>query len=375
MRTDLYVALGILIVGLGCRGERPDGNEDKVSATLVETQVASRGAIAQVIRTSASVESESRAELIPPTSGIVVKVAKDEGDAVNKGDLLAVLNNVSLDAGATRAQDEVARLKNQRDELIKLRDRGAVSDREVEDVEYQLRSAQVSANEAIQSFGQTKITAPFDGVVAQRSVRVGEFAGSGQVAFVVVDPTSLRVVASLPERDLFRVQLGQRASLRSSYDASVEVQGEIVRMAPVVDPNTGTFRVTVGLDPDQTALRPGQFVSVSLEVSNVADALLVDRHAVGYELGQPFVYVLETPEPKDEEEASDDAEEPEADDAEEPATDEAHYVAKRRYFVAGLMDTDHVEVTEGLKEGEAFVSVGQNLLREGSLVRTSDADE
>jgi membrane fusion protein (multidrug efflux system) len=182
-----------------------------------------------------------------------------------------------------------------------------------------------------------------------------------------VDPTSLRVVASLPERDLFRVQLGQRASLRSSYDASVEVQGEIVRMAPVVDPNTGTFRVTVGLDPDQTALRPGQFVSVSLEVSNVADALLVDRHAVGYELGQPFVYVLETPEPKDEAEASD--------DAEEPSAAKAHYVAKRRYFAAGLMDSDHVEVTEGLTEGEAFVSVGQNLLREGSLVRTSDADE
>ena len=263
-------------------------------------------------------------------------------------------------------------MKNQRDELIKLRDRGAVSDREVEDVEYQLRSAQVSANEAIQSFGQTKITAPFDGVVAQRSVRVGEFAGSGQVAFVVVDPTALRVVASLPERDLFRVKMGQSATLRSSYDDSVEVTGQIVRMAPVVDPTTGTFRVTVGVDPDQTLLRPGQFVSVALEVSNVDDALLVDRHAVGYELGQPFVYVLEAPEVEAEDEAS--APE-EADPEAKPPEEEQRYVAKRRYFTAGLMDSDHVEVTGGLAEGEAFVSVGQNLLREGSLVRTAEADE
>lgn len=372
MRAYSYVLLGALLAGMGCGGDRGTDREEKVSATLVETRAVSRGSIAQVIRTSASVESESRAELIPPTSGIVVEVAKDEGDAVRKGDLLAVLNNVSLDAGATRAQDEVTRLKNQRDELIKLRDRGAVSDREVEDVEYQLRSAQVSANEAIQSFGQTKITAPFDGVVAQRSVRVGEFAGSGQVAFVVVDPTALRVVASLPERDLFRVKMGQSATLRSSYDDSVEVTGQIVRMAPVVDPTTGTFRVTVGVDPDQTLLRPGQFVSVALEVSNVDDALLVDRHAVGYELGQPFVYVLEAPEVEAEDEAS--APE-EADPEAKPPEEEQRYVAKRRYFTAGLMDSDHVEVTGGLAEGEAFVSVGQNLLREGSLVRTAEADE
>ena len=364
MRTPSFVLLSCLVVVLGCREDERDRSQENVSATLVETRPVTRGAIAQVIRTSASVESESRAELIPPTSGIVVAVAKDEGDAVQKGDLLAVLNNVSLDAGATRAQDEVKRLKNQRDELIKLRDRGAVSDREVEDVEYQLRSAQVSANEAIQSFGQTKITAPFDGVVAQRSVRVGEFAGSGQVAFVVVDPNDLRVVAALPERDLFRVRMGQAATLQSSYDASVEVRGEIVRMAPVVDPSTGTFRVTVGIDRDQTALRPGQFVSVALEVSNVDDALLVDRHAVGYELGQPFVYVLEEPEEKEEDATS-----------ETPDDKATAYVAKRRYFAAGLMDTDHVEVTEGLVEGESFVSVGQNLLREGSLVRTAETNE
>jgi len=301
------------------------------------------------------VESEAYADLIPPTSGVVLSIGFDEGDAVSKGDVLAFLDNVALDAGRTRAQDEVVRLRSQLSELEDLKRRGAVSDSEVEDVRYQLQTAQVSQKEAIRTHWQTRITAPFDGVVAARNVRVGELAGTGTPAFTVVDASQLRVVTSLPERDLNRVKVGQRAKLTSSYNEEATAWASVVRIAPVVDPTTGTFRVTLGVEQGPNLLRPGQFVSVDLEVERFEGILVIPKGAVTYDLGQAFAHVVEDVEATDEE--------------------EAHQVVRRMALSLGVSDTENVQIIEGLVGGEDVVIVGQHHLRDGARVRLNTEEK
>ncbi len=347
-------AFTFIMVGLvACWGGDWRGGEDDAEPvlTVVETIDVTDGAVSLKITTSAAIESEAYADLIPPTSGVVVSIGFDEGDTVSKGDVLAVLDNVALDAGRTRAEDEVARLESQLSELEDLKRRGAVSDREVEDVRYQLRTAQVSANEAVRTHGQTRITAPFDGVVAARNVRLGELAGTGAPAFSVVDASQLRVVTSLPERDLNRVEVGQRAMLTSSYDAEATAWASVARIAPVVDPATGTFRVTLEVESGEHPLRPGQFVSVDLEVERFEGVLVIPKGAVTYDLGQPFAHVVELVEATEEE--------------------GAHKVAVRKPLSLGVADGQNVQVLEGLARGDQVVTVGQHHLREGSRVRVS----
>ena len=89
-----------------------------------------------------------------------------------------------------------------------------------------------------------------------------------------MDLSALRVVASLPERDLSRVRVGQTAKLISAYDDAVWTTGSVSRIAPIVDSMSGTFRVTLSLAPEQQVLRPGQFVSVELEVERLRTSLL-----------------------------------------------------------------------------------------------------
>jgi membrane fusion protein (multidrug efflux system) len=378
-----------------CSGGPPGGGfgggARQQAVTVVEVAPVERGAVSDTLLTHAIVESESQVDLYAVASGIVLEVRAEEGDVVRKGDVLAVVDSVSLGAGAERASAEVAKLARELDDVRRLHGQGAVSDKDLSDAEYALSTARTSSREASHSYGQSRITAPFDGVVAARDVRVGELASSAQRAFQVVDLDSLRVVASLPERDVARVRVGQSVRLVSAYDEDQTATGTVVRIAPVIDASSGTFRVTVGMDPSQRSLRPGQFVAVAVEVDRHEDVIVVPREALVYEEGDPVVYAM-IPEPEEDEEAGDGAAEAaggameqlqqmmaswfakDGEQEQEEAVVEP-YVARRSPLEIGLIDDDAVEVTSGVELGEQVIVVGQSNLRDASPVRTPEMVE
>lgn len=335
--------------------ERQDGS-DQGAVTVVELAPVARQVVTDSVRTSAIVESEAQADLMPETTGIVRQLMKDEGDTVRAGDLLAVLDNVALGTGAERARGDAARLKAQLDQTQQLLESGAASQKEVDDLRHQWMAAQLAEREAVTVARQTRLTAPFDGVVARRDVRVGELASAGGVAFQIVDPSRLRVVVSLPERDLARVRVGQPARLTAAYDDALRSGGAVARIAPVVDPTSGTVRVTIDVDAEDNPLRPGQFVSVWIEVDRRENVVAVPRSAVVWEDGIPVIY------------AADNA--PTEGDAEDGDT-ETHEVARRTPVELGLVDDDWAQILSGSKVGERVVIVGQSNLRDGGRIRES----
>lgn len=368
------LAASVLAISLACgMGGGDDqrggdwGGQAIERATVVETHTVATGTVGDTLSSSAVVESEAMADLFPVTSGIVKEIRVEEGDAVVDGQVLAVIDNASVAAGSARARADVERLQAEVTRLESLAAQGAVSSREVEEAQYNLRTARTSAWEAGAGVGQTRIKSPINGIVAVRDVRIGELASSGQRAFQVVDLDRLRVIASLPERDLPRVFVGQPVTLVSAYDPNVKTTGVVGRVAPVVDPTSGTFRVTVDLSQDQTVLRPGQFVSVEIEVDRHDNVLVIPREAVVYEDGSPVAYrMIDKPIEPD----TGDDDEP-AEDADSDTEDTGpKFVAERVVITVGLMDNDWAEITEGLDLDDEVVVVGQSNLRDGAPVRT-----
>lgn len=371
----------------GCGGDEKMGGSDAPSAppaTLVAVEPAAPGLVVDLIVSTATVEGVREADVVPLAGGLVLSVQRDVGDAVRKGELLAVIDNANLEGAADRAKTELQRLEAQLETLRGLHARGAVSDRELSDAEFALQAARTSQREAARTQGQTRLVAPFDGVVAARNLREGQYAAPGVAAFRVVDPAALRAVVSLPERDLSRVHEGAPAQVVSAYDDKVRADATIERVAPVVDANTGTFRAQLALAP-ASPLRPGQFVSVQLEVGRREGVLTVAREAVVYEDGQPLVYLVV--DPPAEEAADTDAEDaaPAADplaplwsalglavkaddDTDTDAPDAPPQVARRTPLRVGLQDPHRVEVLEGLQPGDAVIVLGQSNLRDGSPV-------
>ena len=361
----------------GAKGER---------ASVVSVEPAGLGEVAEYLVTNATVESESQADLFPQVSGRVVKVFKDDGDPVVRGEVLAIVENVGLDANAERATSELKKQESETEKLRVLHAKGAISDKELADAVYLLQSARTSSREARATFGETKIRAPFDGVVAAREVRVGGSASSGQRAFQVVDLSKLRVVAALPEREMSRVQVDQAVRLNSAYDESQEAVGRVERVAPVVDAASGTFRVTISLDASQSLLRPGQFVTVQIEVERRTQVLTVPRPSVVYEDGLPVVYrMIDKPPEEEDEKKEDDASkeksswfsfgkppsaEKDKDDTEED--EKPQKVAERVSVELGLMDDKLAQILSGVEEGDVILVIGQSSLRDGALVQTPE---
>jgi membrane fusion protein (multidrug efflux system) len=373
-----------VVLGLGCSmgpkqgGEEEDSDAPEIPITVVDVAPVALGSVAERIEASAAVESVSSANLSALSGGMVLSVEAEEGDPVRKGQELATLDNSAVDAGAERASTDLLRLERELATTKKLLASGAASERDVAEAEYQLSLATTQSKEARRSQNQTKLVAPFAGVVASRTLHVGEILSPGQTAFEVVDPDNLRVVATLPEREIGRVSVGQKVKLTAAYGDRKPLGGTVLRTAPVVDARTGTFRVTIGVDPSEKPLHPGQFVTVGVEVSRHDDVVAVPRDALVYEDGIAVAYTM-VPAPKPEKKEKTEAPkarswwpfsapaEPEKD--EKPA-DTPEFVAKRLEPKVGLVDGDTAEILSGLAPGDPLVVLGQSALRDGSPIET-----
>lgn len=370
-------------------GTAAPGPERRV---LVEAVPVGRADVASHLETSGVLESEAQADITPETSGLVTEVRVEEGDRVAPGQVLAVLSSPQLDAGAERARIELDKARVAVQEAEALHGRGALSDRELRDARDALRVAETSFGEASRSAGFTRIESPIAGTVAVRDVRLGEMAG-GRRAFQVVDLDRLRVVVQLPERDLTRVREGQSALLMGAWeDGTPPATGRVVRVSPVVDATTGTVRVTIGVDPGQSALRPGQFVKVRLEVDRHTAVLAVPRRALVYEDGEPIVWAVVDAPPPEPSAAGGEAGDAPAEggmpawlqglfgDGEggdvagggpekDPWDGIPRRMAKKTRIDLGFVDADHAEVAGGLGEGALVVSVGAANLRDEALLK------
>jgi membrane fusion protein, multidrug efflux system len=317
-----------------------DDSSEAVKATPVRAVAVVTGEISETIASSSTVDSERRADIHAEASGTIETLVAEEGDRVRAGGVLATLRNPTLQGELERAEGSFARAEEEFQAAKALYDQGFLSRNEHEAASHALETSRVTVEQARATHEARSITSPIAGTVSLRQVRYGEAVSPGQLAFQVVDLTALRVEVNLPEKDLSRLHKGQLVRIRSEVlDESEEVTGRLQRISPVVDPLTGTVKVTVAVDPSQQVLRPGMFVNVDIVVDTHEEARLVPKRALVYDEGEPLAFVV-----KDS-------------------------IVARTPITLGFADRDLVEVTSGLEPGDQVVVIGQGLLRDGSEVR------
>jgi membrane fusion protein, multidrug efflux system len=398
----MLIMVALLVGGPGgCSSDGQSGNKSGGSwgavddtqpgpdqRVLVEVAGIEIGTVADHLITTGVLESEAQADITPLGSGTVTRVMAEEGDTVRPGQVLAVIENVSLASGADRATIELNNAKQAVAEAESLHSRGAISDRELRDANSALAVANAGYKEARASAGFTRLTSPIAGTVSLRNVRVGEVAQPSQPAFQVVDLDRLRVIVQLPEKDLPRVSTGLPATLTGAYDEEAGATGQVERISPVVQASSGTVRVTIGVDSENASLRPGQFVKVRIEVDRHSDVLTIPRRSLVWDDGEPVAWtVFDAPAPEPpEEEALEDADDEggwmadlfgdgedgeDAEDAEDRDEWEGiprRGVVKNRLEI-GFVDPDWVEVVSGLAKTDQVITLGNGSLREETLVR------
>ncbi|MDP6931274.1 MAG: efflux RND transporter periplasmic adaptor subunit [Myxococcota bacterium] len=388
-----------LLFMVACGGEhRSDGRhgdedgKDEVEPVLVAAELVELGSVAESLVATGTLESEFQANLVPETSGVVTELYAEEGDWVEAGQLLAVLSNPSLQAGADMADVALAQALRELERVRALHADGVVSLRELEEAREAVETSRFNQKEASQTWAFSRITSPIAGTVSVRDVRLGELAG-GARAFQIVDLARLQVAVQLPEKDLARVAVGQPVVLESAYDEETRSNGQVARISPVVDAQMGTVKVLIRLDSSQQALRPGQFVKARIEVGRREGVLVVSRRTVVWKDGEPQVWRLGELEPEEDEDTGgddgaeegpglwerlfggDEEEEGGDDTGEEDAPIEPAGLAERVSVEVGFQEPQKVEIRAGLVEGEQVITIGTHNLREGAPVRLPEPED
>jgi membrane fusion protein (multidrug efflux system) len=295
-------------------------------AVPVEVAEVVRRSISSFVETNGTLEAENEVDLVARTSGPIVELLVEEGDLVQKDQLLARME-VALNE---------ARLSFERAEQLKKENLISPEEHEQAQSRFETAEAQLEGNRVLLGF--TEIQAPFTGLIVVRYIDFAQQMSPNAPLFRLSDFTPLLCPIQIPERDLSKVRLEQRAYLTFEAWPDERFEASVLRISPVVDAATGTVKVTLEVDA-RGRLRPGMFARVFVETDTRPDTLVIPKSALSLESLGDTVYVA------------------------------ANGKADRREVDLGFREGDFVEALSGVDEGEQVVVVGQDGLSDGTPVR------
>ena len=341
-----------------------------VDAVPVEVAAASRAPISANYSGTASLVADHEAQVVAKTSGVIKKIYVEEGDTVKAGQLLA-----EIDESDARSKLNSAEAQMHKSEATFAHAEAAIPKQLIPQFEYEqdkfdLQDKRAALEGARLALAYTRILAPVDGIIAERSVKVGNMLQANQNVVRIVGMDPLQAVLNVPERQLGILKANQAVQLEADALPGKQFTGQILRIAPVVDSNSGTFRVTTQFHDKTGLLKPGMFARIDIVYDHRDDALTVPRSALVEEDGETAVFVVEKPKPEASV-ATNNATTAETKATNPPAPDAL--VAHRKLIKVGYSDSDHVEIRSGIDEGARVITVGRNAVRDGTSVQVIGA--
>jgi membrane fusion protein (multidrug efflux system) len=319
--------------------ESDEDGEDKVPPVPVETVSVERDTVASTYTASATLEAERHVELLGKVNATVEQIRVEEGDDVAKGAVLAVLDDRELKIQVQRFESLTTNAEAEFERVQALMDRDLASQKQLEDARRALDEAKASLEDARLRLSYTKIQAPFSGRVTRRMIEVGQTVTPGMPVFSIADMSPLLVRVFLPEDEIVHIRTGQSVQVRLDADPDLKLSGRVRQVAPLVDRQTGTVKVTVEVAEQSSQVRPGSFVRVFITTDVHPMALVLPKRCLVEETGKRYVFVVQ---------------------------DDTVVV---RDVELGYEEADRYEVIEGLEMGDRVVMVGQGSLKEGSKVK------
>lgn len=302
-------------------------------ATVTTAQV-ERGPAVELVYATGFVEAEHPVTVSPRVTAPVAEVLVEEGERIVRGQPLvrlddseqrALLAQARADArGKTLAERRVSTLHSQGWVTRAARDEAVAAG--------QASRAAVSALEA--RLDQMTVRAGISGTVLKRDVEPGDLAIPGKELFELGDPARARVTATVDERDIPRIQVGQEALLSTDALPGKVIRGRVTEITPGGDPNQRAFRVRIGLE-EKGGLPFGLTLEVNIVTGRRENALLVPAQSVAG--GQVWL-----------------------------ARDGR---AERREVRTGILGTEKVEILAGVTTGDRVIVNPPEGLEDGDRVR------
>jgi membrane fusion protein (multidrug efflux system) len=340
VRWLLAAALAGLLAGGCSNGKAKDDKDDaKTAAVPVETQPLKRAEMVAVYSGTAPIEAHDEAQVVAKVGGEVRHIYVEEGDTVKEGALLARLDGDRLRLTLAETDAKLKKLERDYKRTLDLADKGLVSKSTAENTKFDLDALRATYDSAKLELNYTEIRAPISGVISARDIKVGNTIKPNDPTFTVTNMDPLLAFVHVPEKEYRKIASGQHAEVVVDALGGQAFIGNISRISPTVDPQTGTFRARVEIPDPTRKLKPGMFARINIVYERRQDALQLPRTAILDADGQQSVFVVQNGK------------------------------AQQRQVRTGLANGGWIEVVDGLSGSERVVTVGQAGLKTGTPVK------
>jgi len=331
--------LGLSALLAACAPDSSSGpaNRPNQGPTEVVTAVAKTEPLGVEIEAVGTARANEAADVTSKVSNLITAIRFQEGSFVKAGDVLVELDSAEARADLAAAEATLADSERQYTRTRDLAAKNALSASELDQIEATLKGNRARVEGARARLSDTSIRAGFNGRTGFRRVSVGSVVNAGTVITTLDDASLIKLDFTIPDTFMFALRQGLKVTAATAGLRGRTFEGTITRLDSRVDPATRSIFVRAEIPNRDGTLRPGMFMTVSLQ-GDVLPALLVPEAAIVPEQGRAFVFVVEGG------------------------------IAKRREVGLGRRKPGMVEVTSGLKDGERVVVDGTQNLRDGGKI-------
>jgi membrane fusion protein, multidrug efflux system len=305
----------------------------------VEVAVAQTRPVVDRFEAVGTIEADAEITVVSEIDGIVTSIPFGEGSPIEKGDLIAQLQDDQLRAELARAAALRDQGQSTFERVQSVVDQGAGTPQDLDDARAELEVAKADLALARSRLDKATIRAPFSGIAGSRQVSPGAFLRAGQAITDLADIAELRVVFSAPERYLGKLHRGARVTISTSAWPEISLSGTIDIIEPVLDEATRSVRVIARAANRDELFRPGMSANIVATLSSRENALTIPSESVFVDGNQAYVFRVQS-----------------------------DSTVTRTPLSLGTRLSDVVEVLGGIDEGSTVVRAGHQKLFEGAKV-------
>ncbi|MCK4802058.1 efflux RND transporter periplasmic adaptor subunit [bacterium] len=291
-----------------------------------------RGTFQDTLSAMGTVKGGSEIELRFQVAGMVKSFNFREGDKVEKGEVIARLDQNDALLKLKQAQIEL-------EEYEKLYSIGAI-------IKSKLEQARLAARLASSEFEKTYLRAVRNGIIGDKNVEVGEFITPNVKVATLVSLETVVVELGIIEKEIDRVFLGQKVTVNVDTYPGIDFTGIVSNISPLIAGKSKTLSVKANLDNPGGLLLPGMFARVKISIFEKENALLIPSDSLDRSTGEFRVFVV-------------------GDDN----------VAYAQPVEVAYLSSDYAQIAGGLEEDELVVMEKPESLADGKRVRIIEVKE
>ena len=262
-----------------------------------------KGLLSETINSSGEIKAIKTVKISPRKSGFIQSLLVEEGDKVNKEQILGTLDDKEF---KFKLKELKIRNDKQKSDFLRreyLYNEGAISKENFEEFKTKYNTSSAKLDDAISEESFYLIKSPFSGTITSKYAEIGSYvapianmsSNTSAKNFIFELSDGIEIIAKVPESDIGRIKIGQEASVRIESYPSKKYQAKIMKIAPraIKDNNVTSFEVTLRFKEISDDIKIGMTADLEFKVENDIEKILVPTVSIVTEKGKKGILKLD----------------------------------------------------------------------------------